>query len=172
MHRAKGCTVGAFKTDFFVCFGTEFPPHILVLFPLLFFFLQTNRFVRHEIKNGLLAGIELCDSLRNQIDSIANAYRTQKQVLSTMIKSNSLPDLLDGSSRSTFSVDDSNRSILEEDAAAADINTSRNRVSDLDLLLHEVLETVLHEAMARDVVVSAANILGVRFVAKRNSMRG
>ena len=31
-----------------------------------------NRFTRHEIKNGLLAGIELCDRLRRSFQSASN----------------------------------------------------------------------------------------------------
>lgn len=70
-----------------------------------------NRFTRHEVKNGLLAAIGLCDGLKE-------------------LQSKSLPD-----TNSDESEDHSKRIIHE-----------------LDKTLHEILETILAEAMARDVI--------------------
>jgi hypothetical protein len=38
------------------------------------------------------------------------------------------------------------------DGLSTHVHNASSRITDLDLLLHEVLETVLHEAMARDVI--------------------
>jgi len=93
---------------------------------------NVNRFTRHEVKNGLLAGIELCDSLRNAFDSI----ETQSADLSLQIKQ------------------------IRDDASTVGSSSrryegkylSRKYISDLDSLLHETLDTVLAEAMAREVI--------------------
>lgn len=101
------------------------------------FYVQQTRFVRHEVKNGLLAGIELCDTLRNSIDELEKKLcRMQKgrRLDSTVSES-------DDGAASESSVD-------EQVSAEA----TRRHVEELDLMLHEVLDTVLAEAMARDVV--------------------
>lgn len=71
-----------------------------------------NRFTRHEVKNGLLAGIELCDSLRN-----------------------------------AFDIGGDRDAVVDARTAA-----SRHIIHEMDNMLHEVLDTVLAEAMARDVI--------------------
>ena len=79
-------------------------------------FLQQTQFVRHEIKNSLLVGIELIDSLRNAVDDVKD--------------SSSLSDLSRPSKK---------------------INTWWKRIEELDSTLHVVLDTVLVEAMIRDI---------------------
>jgi signal transduction histidine kinase len=110
-----------------------------------------TRFVRHEVKNGLLAGIELCDSLRNEIDAAEQNYRHMLQDEPRRQKQEQQQDGLFGALQTLESdtLDDSNR---ESVLSSPHISISRKRVADLDLLLHEVLETVLAEAMARDVI--------------------
>lgn len=82
-----------------------------------------NRFTRHEVKNGLLAGIELCDSLRNTFEGMEQNLLERK------------------------------RGRMEVEAAAlADTERSRSIIGEMDKMLHEVLDTVLAEAMARDVI--------------------
>lgn len=78
-----------------------------------------TRFVRHEVKNGLLAGIELCDSLRNAFDDMEKSATTANR------------NAQDGNTQT---------------------DTARRRIEELDVTLHEVLDTVLAEAMARDVI--------------------
>jgi len=73
------------------------------------------------VKNGLLAGIELCDSLRNTIDDVEKSTTSDEPVTPT--KDRETP-----------------------------INTTRRRIEELDVTLHELLDTVLAEAMARDVI--------------------
>lgn len=71
----------------------------------------------------MLAGIELCDSLRNCIDEL-------ERVLVEQYK----------------------RDEAEVNADGSPVDVSRRRIEELDETLHDVLETVLAEAMARDVI--------------------
>jgi len=93
---------------------------------------NVNRFTRHEVKNGLLAGIELCDSLRNAFDSIENQ---------TVDVSSHHKDVQDDASTGGSSSRRYEGKTL-----------SKKYISDLDSLLHETLDTVLAEAMAREVI--------------------
>lgn len=68
-----------------------------------------NRFTRHEVKNGILAAIGLCDSLKDAIVKRADAQQH---------------------------TEDHGKILLLE----------------LDKTLHEILDTILAEAMARDVI--------------------
>ena len=70
-----------------------------------------NRFTRHEVKNGLLAAIGLCDGLR-----------------------------------------ESNPADLSAIDLSMDRSTTQRYLFELDKTLHEVLDTILAEAMARDVI--------------------
>ena len=81
---------------------------------------MASRFVRHEIKNGLLAGIELCDGLAN---AFAECY--------------------------TVPVTTENESGRPPSTAPT---RTRNCIEELDHMLHGILDTVLAESMARDVV--------------------
>jgi len=76
---------------------------------------DANRFTRHEVKNGLLAAIGLCDSLKEN----GNKSST---LLSTSASSNN------------------------------EISHSQQIVLELGSTLHEILDTILAEAMARDVI--------------------
>lgn len=83
---------------------------------------EANRFTRHEVKNGLLAAIHLCESLRECIGQ----------------------DQASQADSPGLSQKPSAGSINRADAA--------RHVSELDKTLSEVLDTVLSEAMARDVI--------------------
>mmetsp|Transcript_126436 Transcript_126436/g.354044 ORF Transcript_126436/g.354044 Transcript_126436/m.354044 type:complete len:962 (+) Transcript_126436:88-2973(+) len=83
-----------------------------------------TRFVRHEVKNGLLAGIELIDNIRNALDEVEKGKNPVDQIRL------SIDSLSDIEKRSTC----------------------WRRLSELDNNLHQVLDTVLAEAMARDVI--------------------
>ena len=72
---------------------------------------EANRFTRHEVKNGLLASIALCDTLK---DTLCKGKLAK--------------------------------------LSGADKRASARTVAELDTTLREVLDTVLAEAMARDVV--------------------
>ncbi|CAB9497222.1 expressed unknown protein [Seminavis robusta] len=81
---------------------------------------QTNRFTRHEVKNGLLAGIYLCDTMKENLKAKACGSC---------------------SSGGTGTKHGSNC----QDPA----------LTELESTLHEVLDTVLSEAMSRDVIHEA-----------------
>ena len=74
-----------------------------------------NRFTRHEIKNGLLAGIHLCQEVSKRV---------------SMLKA--------------LANSPSNMNMEDQDTSKC--------LTELDSTLHEVLDTVLAEAMAREVV--------------------
>lgn len=103
-------------------------------------FLQQTRFVRHEVKNGLLSGIELCDSLRNAMDEICSRLRVNDKFRSE--RSDSMAD--DSLSERDTALSVTSRTPLNELAT--------RHLEDLDRTLHEVLDTVLAETMARDVI--------------------
>ncbi|KAG7370268.1 hypothetical protein IV203_028014 [Nitzschia inconspicua] len=112
-----------------------------------------TRFVRHEVKNGLLAGIELCDSLRNEIEAIRQASGSSRRPCTVHRHSLSNHSTSSSLVLDSMSIRSSSTSELDNSSCIhSRINAASNRVIDLDLLLHEVLETVLHEAMARDVI--------------------
>jgi signal transduction histidine kinase len=85
-----------------------------------------NRFTRHEIKNGILSAIGLCDSLREVLQTAAVQKRELKAVAEAVstIDSGYVPEN----------------------------NDITRCINELDKTLHEILETVLSEAMARDVI--------------------
>jgi hypothetical protein len=83
--------------------------------------LQTTRFIRHEVKNGLLSAIGQCDALKE----VGNAIR--------------------GNENSTSVVTNGSDNLRE----AVHLGQC---VSELETTLHEVLDTVLSEAMSRDVI--------------------
>ena len=84
-----------------------------------------NRFTRHEVKNGLLAAIGLCDSLSDvsyQNESGVVKAGMSKMYTSALANSTHLP------------------------------NDNSRYVAELSKTLREILDTVLAEAMARDVI--------------------
>lgn len=93
-----------------------------------------------QVKNGLLAGIELCDSLRNAIEELEKSVAIMKAQLA--------PGHFQHSASCGF--DDSSSSSLELEVV--NTHNSRRYIEELDVMLHEVLDTALAEAMARDVV--------------------
>ena len=88
-----------------------------------------NRFTRHEVKNGLLSSIELCRTLGQSLEELKGMVKNDgnqvdKQRLQEVIANSS--DLLS--------------------------NKTMQSLEDLDGTLHGVLDTVLAEVMAREVV--------------------
>jgi hypothetical protein len=83
---------------------------------------QTNRFTRHEVKNGLLSAIGQCDTLKDMGYVIGGNRNSSTPVVTN--GSDNLPE-------------------------SADLGQC---VSKVETTLHEVLDTVLSEAMSRDVV--------------------
>lgn len=85
---------------------------------------EANRFTRHEVKNGLLAAIEICGNIREQMSD--NVGHRRKDLCSSFVGG---VDLLDHSASGRM-----------------------ENVTELDRTLHEVLNIVLAETMARDVI--------------------
>mmetsp|Transcript_29734 Transcript_29734/g.46009 ORF Transcript_29734/g.46009 Transcript_29734/m.46009 type:complete len:1225 (-) Transcript_29734:27-3701(-) len=81
---------------------------------------EANRFTRHEVKNGLLAAIEICGNVREQVSADFNLF--QKGFKHDML--------------------------ISEESVASRVEN----VTELDRTLHEVLDIVLAETMARDVI--------------------
>jgi len=81
---------------------------------------EANRFTRHEVKNGLLAAIEICGNVREQVSEDFNLFQkgTKHDVL------------------------------ISEESVASRVES----ITELDRTLHEVLDIVLAETMARDVI--------------------
>jgi len=94
-----------------------------------------NRFTKHEVKNGLLASIGLCDILR---EAAATATATPTIIANDMMNGKNENDEIVSSMTSSAIA-------LREESRAAFL-------FELDKTLHEVLETVMAEAMARDVI--------------------
>jgi len=80
---------------------------------------EANRFTRHEVKNGLLAAIEICGNIREQFSEDFNLLQKENEV-----------------------------SLVTEQS----LKTRVEHISELDRTLHEVLDIVLAETMARDVI--------------------
>ena len=94
-----------------------------------------NRFTRHEVKNGLLSAIGLCDSLR---DSIASASKDDPTVKSHVMSK------IDQIRKKGF--------FDNVQTEPLDPQNMARHLFELDKTLHEILDTILAEAMARDVI--------------------
>mmetsp|Transcript_21762 Transcript_21762/g.24958 ORF Transcript_21762/g.24958 Transcript_21762/m.24958 type:complete len:1029 (-) Transcript_21762:141-3227(-) len=115
--------------------------------------LEANRFTRHEVKNGLLAAIGLCDSVKEsflKISGVSSHYEAPSRAsldeqndVSTIHKVRSESQL----ARPGQLVRPGRANRME----ASGDDLARN-IGNLDLLLHDVLETILAQAMARDVI--------------------
>ena len=91
---------------------------------------SVNRFTRHEIKNGLLAGMELCDRLNQSFQTASK------------------------------SIDDSVPVLVHKDeylSIDSQMTKTGAMIGQVDQVLGEVLDTVLAEAMARDVIYEVYN---------------
>jgi signal transduction histidine kinase len=92
---------------------------------------EANRFTRHEVKNGLLAAINLCESLK---ESTFTQDRTEHDSQNVSLANRTEHD-----------------SQIVSVAVGANNNISTYR-KELDKTLKTILDTVLSEAMARDVI--------------------
>eukprot|EP00571_Detonula_confervacea_P014780 CAMPEP_0172301060 /NCGR_PEP_ID=MMETSP1058-20130122/3025_1 /TAXON_ID=83371 /ORGANISM="Detonula confervacea, Strain CCMP 353" /LENGTH=1228 /DNA_ID=CAMNT_0013011053 /DNA_START=186 /DNA_END=3872 /DNA_ORIENTATION=+ len=81
---------------------------------------EANRFTRHEVKNGLLAAIEICGNIREQMSGDISILRKEN--------------------------------CHKNGTAFPDENGKMENMAELDMTLHEVLDIVLAETMARDVI--------------------
>eukprot|EP00526_Cylindrotheca_closterium_P001973 CAMPEP_0113629296 /NCGR_PEP_ID=MMETSP0017_2-20120614/15204_1 /TAXON_ID=2856 /ORGANISM="Cylindrotheca closterium" /LENGTH=1088 /DNA_ID=CAMNT_0000539681 /DNA_START=116 /DNA_END=3382 /DNA_ORIENTATION=- /assembly_acc=CAM_ASM_000147 len=102
---------------------------------------EANRFTRHEVKNGLLAAIGLCESLKES--TFAGDQLTIEHHDVTPRKRSSPPS--------------TSRSLVNMNSEANDRDHSHNQsiamyTKELDKTLKTILDTILSEAMARDVI--------------------
>jgi len=98
---------------------------------------EANRFTRHEVKNGLLSAIGLCDSFA---DCLQKVLELQKGV--------------EAGKKTPLGVDQDERSQIvdaPDDAPVIDPSTSVC-LHELDRTLNEVLHMVLADAMSREIV--------------------
>ena len=118
---------------------------------------EANRFTRHEVKNGLLAAIGLCDSLHDSL--IDKDTSTKRSFITTgsragdssgVASTEKLGKLL---SLHTSLSALQNMPVSSGGSSVTDLMTDLGRcLGELDKTLHEVLDTILAEAMARDVI--------------------
>lgn len=90
---------------------------------------EANRFTRHEVKNGLLASLGLCDAM------------------SDLAKQSQISEVI---ARLSTIVEPENQDDLRQISTV--FNSIKRTSTELDSTLQEVLDTVLAEAMARDVI--------------------
>jgi hypothetical protein len=96
---------------------------------------EANRFTRHEVKNGLLAAMALCENVRESIRS--GGKSTSRNSFSTY----SAETLANIASRRRERGDGSKK-----------LSGSEKAISELENELQDILDSVLSEAMARDVI--------------------
>ncbi|KAL7565390.1 hypothetical protein ACA910_003584 [Epithemia clementina (nom. ined.)] len=138
-----------------------------------------NRFVRHEIKNRLLSGIELCHGLQQSLKHVVGElhYGTQPQAAEAAAASNSRnePNVVVATS---FSASLNNRKDSDDTALTALLQQQQQQqqqqrkqqdrieqlimhpsltkmaglIGQVDRVLHEILDTVMADALARDVM--------------------
>jgi hypothetical protein len=119
-----------------------------------------NRFTRHEVKNGLLSAIALCDSLQESVNdlsamvaSLGQQVVEKEKALARLCNSN-----INGISDETEP--NSDQEMMQEVCPKKDTAQRRNSgessthrfLFELDKTLYEILDTILAEAMARDVI--------------------
>jgi hypothetical protein len=116
---------------------------------------EANRFTRHEVKNGLLAAIGLCDSLRDTLidkNSLLSTPIPGGEPVSSnnLIAAEKFAQLL--SLRGSLTALQK-MPVSSGGHNPADLATDLGRcLGELHKTLHEVLDTILAEAMARDVI--------------------
>ena len=106
--------------------------------------------MRHEIKNGLLAGIELIDNVRN---ALVDFERSGSGIVGGEHRLQLPSTDTEGSGRGDSSSSDGQMVISAHLRDSNALTVAHKHLKELDLNLHEVLDTVLAEAMAREVVI-------------------
>lgn len=96
---------------------------------------EANRFTRHEVKNGLLAAMALCENVR---ESIRSGGKSSSRNSFSTYSAESLANIV------------SRRREREE--GSKKLSVSEKAISELENELQDILDSVLSEAMARDVI--------------------
>ena len=116
---------------------------------------QANRFTRHEVKNGLLAAIGLVDSLKESMDG---TEATSSAAFGDYMarRKRGVPQITEEFAVNQGTVTRSTSDLSLTSSEGGDRPRGASNVShcmaELDSTLREILDTVLSEAMARDVV--------------------
>eukprot|EP00978_Attheya_sp_CCMP212_P045892 scaffold365110_cov59-Attheya_sp.AAC.1 len=112
---------------------------------------EANRFTRHEVKNGLLSAIGLCDNLRESLQNAGNdmAHKSSDSILAPSSSSDLLG--LISRQRNCMASMMLNNVVANRSSTVSKMKAS-GYLKELDKTLREVLDTVLSEAMARDVI--------------------
>lgn len=117
---------------------------------------EANRFTRHEVKNGLLAAIDLCESLKES--TLHDGTVEAATFVTTPVTTTAIPVTTTASEPAAAAVAKNNSaaaSTLTEvpNLAAGGQKSSINTYTkELDKTLKTILDTILSEAMARDVI--------------------
>uniref|UniRef100_A0A7S1YS11 Uncharacterized protein n=1 Tax=Ditylum brightwellii TaxID=49249 RepID=A0A7S1YS11_9STRA len=101
---------------------------------------EANRFTRHEVKNGLLAAIGLCEGLKETMPTttVGSAITNGNAIVTT--------------SATATTIESSSQPSPNHQSLTNMLDTSTRLITELDKTLREVLDTILAEAMARDVI--------------------
>ncbi|KAL7573496.1 hypothetical protein ACA910_019813 [Epithemia clementina (nom. ined.)] len=116
-----------------------------------------NRFTRHEIKNGLLSGIELCDGLQRSLQRVTaeamGGFSAAAAVAASSLTSDSHHEHNNNNARGSASV------LLQEHGQQLQqlqmhpsLAKMAGLIGQVDRVFHEILDTVMADAMARDVM--------------------
>ncbi len=118
-----------------------------------------NRFTRHEVKNGLLSAIALCDSLQESVNDLERQLLEKDKSKLQETESPSENDGADVKEDASATITDiigtdyGRRKSSERGLTApAGESPTQRFLFELDKTLYEILDTILAEAMARDVI--------------------
>lgn len=117
-----------------------------------------NRFTRHEVKNGLLAAIGLCESLNETVQGVTDRLKCLEGNGGNTVENENFvksgnEEGSDDQKAENKMEKDSRLEPLEIKLGGAESGEPMQRyLFELDRTLHEILDTVLAEAMARDVI--------------------
>jgi len=101
---------------------------------------ETNKFSRHEIKNGILSALAILDHIRENVNL---QLHTRKDI----VDDNSKPEIVfDAGEGCAISIQ-SNISAKPDRASESDFG-----FSELESTLRDIMDTMLDEAMAREIV--------------------
>lgn len=110
---------------------------------------ETNHFTRHEVKNGILASIGLLDHMRYCMKKKLATMTGDPCASSSSETSSSLPRPLTTEQPRPIQKSISNNSLHSvKDPESGVVDT----LEELDSTLHDVLDTILDEVMAREII--------------------
>jgi signal transduction histidine kinase len=117
-----------------------------------------NRFTRHEVKNGLLSAIALCDSLQESVNDLSARVKSlDRQVVEKNTALSALSELEESVNQTNATSSEDRTTEVFKTGPGMDTSThgdssTQRFLFELDKTLYEILDTILAEAMARDVI--------------------